>query len=48
MPKPENSINRRISIVVLNKATEEALTHTDAFKFSDGPAVNPALPAAGQ
>jgi chemotaxis protein MotB len=38
---PKNSMNRRISIVVLNKATEEAMTRTDSFKVSGGPAVNP-------
>jgi chemotaxis protein MotB len=28
---PSNPINRRISIVVLNKATEEALNRSDTF-----------------
>ncbi len=45
---PKNSMNRRISIVVLNKATEEATTRTDSFKFGGGPAANPAPPAAGR
>jgi len=42
---PSNPINRRISIVVLNKATEEALMRTDKFDVSAGPAAAPAPPA---
>ncbi|NDE88047.1 MAG: hypothetical protein EB048_10750 [Gammaproteobacteria bacterium] len=45
---PKNSMNRRISIVVLNKATEEAMTRTDSFKVSGGPAVNPVPPATAR
>jgi hypothetical protein len=31
---PSNPINRRISIVVLNKATEDALNRSDTFTAS--------------
>ena len=42
---PSNPINRRISIVVLNKATEEALMRTDSLKVSGDPVAAPAPPA---
>ena len=42
---PSNPINRRISIVVLNKATEEALMRTDRFEVSGGPAAARVPPA---
>ena len=45
---PMNPMNRRISIVVLNKATEEALARTDAFNVSGGPAANRVPPTAGR
>jgi chemotaxis protein MotB len=43
---PSNPINRRISIVVLNKATEEALTRSDRFSVG-GPDASPAGPPGG-
>jgi chemotaxis protein MotB len=44
---PGNPINRRISIIVLNKATEESLQRSDRVEVSpaDGPPANPAPPA---
>jgi chemotaxis protein MotB len=44
---PGNPINRRISIIVLNKATEDSLMRSDRFQVSPaaGPPASPAPPA---
>jgi len=45
---PSNPVNRRISVVVLNRATEESLSRTDSLPVSGGPAAPQAPPAASR